>query len=150
MRIFLVLNLVTFFSSYSFAQKECINKIAKSEISKAIAGTPGAGSRKCTKSGLHECICFDGIDWETASFDGSKLSSLKTPKEKEAEINTKRAERESRILQKVQNLSATFQDCHDNYADYVQNQKAKEHACRAELYKTLPKILKGVMQALED
>lgn len=84
--------------------------------------------------------------WE---FKGGKfIEPEKTQEQKDREKQEK--DKETALKAKLKTLSDTFQDCHDNYADYVQNQKAKEHACRALLYKTLPRILKGVAQALED
>jgi len=46
--------------------RACDNFIAASEIPKAIALQPGAGGVPCSR--LDPCVCFDGVDWETALY----------------------------------------------------------------------------------
>ncbi len=51
----------------------CQKTIAKSAVTLAISGDPKAFWSACSLS--DPCICFDGIDWTTASWDGSSLTS---------------------------------------------------------------------------
>lgn len=60
------------FSVLSFA--DCKNFIARSEIPKAIAMEAGAGAKKC--GGGDPCVCFDGIDWETAEYLDGELRNV--------------------------------------------------------------------------
>lgn len=55
----------------------CMNFIAESEIPKAIAMEPGAGAKRC--GGNDPCICFDGIDWETVSYQDVQVPDTDKP-----------------------------------------------------------------------
>lgn len=46
----------------------CINWIAESEIPAALAQQPGAGAKRC--GGADPCVCYDGVDFETATYSG--------------------------------------------------------------------------------
>ncbi len=50
----------------SFDSMACQNLIPISEARKAIALEPHAGSKTCKDLPDEDCLCFDGIDWETA------------------------------------------------------------------------------------
>lgn len=62
--------LIAFLMSFSALAADCKNKIAESEVMKAIALEPGAGAKPCGEGDT--CICFDGIDWRWAKYDASK------------------------------------------------------------------------------
>ncbi len=54
------------FSSSSWA---CINQLPESEIIKAVALTPGAGTVSCAQKPDEACVCFDGIPgWEVMAY----------------------------------------------------------------------------------
>lgn len=53
------------------ANAECLNYIARSEVQNAIDMVPDAGSKKCDE--IDPCICFDGVYWGAAMFDGKKI-----------------------------------------------------------------------------
>lgn len=44
----------------------CANTLPLSEVQKAIALEPGAGSQSCAQLSQEQCLCFDGITWEAA------------------------------------------------------------------------------------
>lgn len=44
----------------------CQNSIPMSEVVKAIALEPNAGSKSCKDLPLEECVCYEGIDWRDA------------------------------------------------------------------------------------
>lgn len=73
------------------AYSQCVNWIAESEIPKAIAMEPGAGAKKC--GGSDPCVCFDGVDWETAEYSAKKFSvsaaKVAQKEAREAEKKTK-------------------------------------------------------------
>src|SRR3990167_3013986 len=68
---------------------DCLNKIAKSEVPDAINGLPGAGAKVC--GAADPCICYDGIQFDAAQWDGNsltvdqaKLAAKQTRKSQEA------------------------------------------------------------------
>lgn len=83
----LTLILAIIITSPAFA---CTSFIAESEIPKAIAMEPNAGAKQCDKS--DPCVCFDGIDWETAIWSKAKGFGFDAVK---AEAKTIRIAREA-------------------------------------------------------
>lgn len=89
---------------YSNAAFSCNNFIAKSEIPNAIALVPDTGAKACDKK--DPCICFDGIIWEAATWDGTTLSNdpdkVNTFKEskriRKQQAAAKQAEKEAAII----------------------------------------------------
>lgn len=51
----------------------CQTFVAKSEIPLKIGKVPHGGSAHC--GGADPCVCIDGIDWDTAAWDGNLLST---------------------------------------------------------------------------
>jgi hypothetical protein len=44
----------------------CSNSIPMSEVVKAVALEPDAGSKTCADLPQEQCVCYDGIDWNSA------------------------------------------------------------------------------------
>jgi hypothetical protein len=78
----------------STAQAACLNKIPQSEAIKAIAQEPGAGAKAC--DGSEPCLCFDGIDWETAEIKAGVL----------VENAGKRAAKDAKIAKEISDNAA--------------------------------------------
>jgi hypothetical protein len=51
----------------------CQNSLPESEVIKAIALVPGAGSKSCADLPKEKCHCYDGRDWETTSLVNGEL-----------------------------------------------------------------------------
>lgn len=58
--------LIVFAIIFSFQSHACMNRIPLSEAVKAINLEPNAGSKTCQDLPKEDCVCFDGIEWETA------------------------------------------------------------------------------------
>lgn len=78
---FLILTFVISYWGPVFAQ-DCMNWIAQSEVQNAINLEPNAGSKVC--GGDDACVCFDGIDWETAVYADITEDDLSKPIHKAA------------------------------------------------------------------
>lgn len=92
----LIIIVSLFSSSFSWA---CMNSIPKSEAEKAIALVPGAGSKSCKDLPYEDCLCFDGIEWDTAKIeDGALVVDAEKKAAKDAKIAAAAAEAEKRRL----------------------------------------------------
>lgn len=123
--IFLIIFLL---SEVIASAEECYSFIAESEIKKALALEPNAGAKPC--GGSDPCICFQGIDWETAEYDarGKKLSE--NPK--------KKAAKEARIAAEKKAEADAEKECQEALASLD-----KPSATNAELKRALKAMRKG-------
>lgn len=64
------------------AQAACINNIAQSEVANAIALVPGVGTKACGAAIKDPCVCFDGIDWRSATLNKDGTLSTDPGKQK--------------------------------------------------------------------
>jgi len=77
MMIRIILILLTCF--WSIAAFPCMNFIPESEAIKAIAMVPNAGQIRCKSLPNEPCLCFDGIDWETAIYKDVQEDDVERP-----------------------------------------------------------------------
>ena len=78
------------------------------------------------------------------------MTSTRTLAEKQSIIDSEELTKETQRNNKLTELQNFFRDCYDNYSDYIANQKAKEHNCRARMYRILPRVMKYIKQDLDN
>jgi hypothetical protein len=59
------------FSFHSFA--DCMNHIPESRAAELIAGDPGIVPVTCDMRPADACLCFDGIEWDSAKIENGVL-----------------------------------------------------------------------------
>lgn len=105
MKVFTTLLLLLLTST---GHTECLNKIAESEIPRAINLEPNAGAKRC--GGADPCVCFDGVDWETAAYVNGKFSvdsaKVQAKSQRIAELEAKRQARAA-LEERLKNADLT-------------------------------------------
>ena len=86
------------FSSISYSK--CKNKLPMSEVVKAMNLEAGAGKVKCKEKPKEQCICFDGIKWETAKVVDRYIENKEKPIREKSETEPCEGEKDCQAILK--------------------------------------------------